>query len=159
MCLSTPIFQTLSRFLLARVRPGENLSNGDTISWVTHLWLSINWWYAAVIIEGIIIAVIISILIRAHHSYQKDKERYRRIKSIDAFNHEESSFITNLTQARKLHKELCRKYHPNSFDNQQQKLIAENLLREIGVHRDNYQKLLQIQMKAEQSLITKTKSS
>lgn len=159
MCLSTPIFQTLNPSLLARVRPGENLSNGDTISWVTHLWLSFNWWYLAVIMEGIIITVIIGILIKAHQSYQKDKERYRRIKSFDANKHEESSFVTNLTQARKLHKELCRKYHPDGFENRQQKLVAANLLRDIGVHRDNYQKLLQIQMKAEQLFVTKTKSS
>ncbi|PKA97738.1 hypothetical protein B0O79_1407 [Flavobacteriaceae bacterium MAR_2009_75] len=113
---------------------------------------AINWWYVAVIIEGLVILAIIAILFKAHRNYQSDKNKYEHLKNNDILNKESDAFARSTQEAKKLHKALCHKCHPDLFEDEHQKKIAHRLFQEMSISRNNLAKLKKLKAKAEEEL-------
>ena len=79
----------------------------DSKAELTNVASAINWWYVAVIIEGLILLAIIAILYKAHRNYQSDKSKYEHLKNNDLHNKEANTFSRSRNEAKKSKKNLA----------------------------------------------------
>lgn len=147
--LSLP--HTITGFLImAQIRePGPSAESSPSALEGLH-WL--NGWYIALALEVMIVLFILAKLIRAQRSYRADQSKYEDLLKTVRKDLNMKTVEKNAHQARKLYRELRRKYHPDKFKDQYQKALAHELIQEISIHRDRYDKLTQLKQKAEQNL-------
>ena len=103
-----------------------------------------TFWELIVIIEFIII---VYLFVKYKKTTLKDGfEDIRKAKSNDI---DMGGLMDSINGAKNLFKELSKKYHPDKFTNQEQKIKAENIYQEITNSKHNFAELKELQKRAE----------
>ncbi len=78
-----------------------------------------------------------------------DKKAFYNYKKADF---DVSNLINSINKSKELHKELSKISHPDRYVDQKIKISAEELMKEINLNRNDYNKLLLLKEKAKKIL-------
>jgi hypothetical protein len=110
-----------------------------------------NWWLILAIIQFITIAFLF---------YRNRKlklalvnpDKFDELKVAKTSDINMTDLMDNINNSRDDYKILSRKCHPDRFQNEEDKIKADDLFQEVSLHKRNHAKLAELKIRAEREL-------
>lgn len=106
-------------------------------------------WFWISISEFIFILLILN-----RYVFNKSKLKYSNLSKNDLVNPENANIdmnniINSINQSKELYKKMASQYHPDRFIDNDKKLIATEIMKEVVANKRNYSKLVELKALAD----------
>ena len=106
-------------------------------------------WFWISICEFIVIFLILN-----RYVFNRPKLQYSNLSKNDLVNSENanidmSNVINSINQSKELYKKMASQYHPDRFIENDKKLIATEIMKEVVANKRNYSKLVELKALAD----------
>jgi hypothetical protein len=137
---------------LLQIRDSSVLStNSNVLNKIQELNSNFNWLLLFSIIELVIILVLI-IKLKSKDIKVDKFDEFRELKNAKNSDIDMNNLMNSINYSRNLYKELSRKCHPDRFESENDKNVAQQIFQEITRHKHNHKILLELKEKAIEKL-------